>query len=221
MFISYKKKFIFIHIYKVAGSSIRKALGTPIHKTLTGKIINKFNIKKPSSLYKKYRLYPSHTTARELKTELPENIFNNFFKFAFVRNPWDWQVSMFFYVVQWKERDWSYFIGRQFDYNHRHNLFMAMKSFDSFIEWVVKEDKQLQKDFVTDENGNLIVDFIGKYENLKKDFQKVRDTLGINATLPHLVKSDHKNYKSYYNNKTKKLIEEHFKEDIEFFNYSY
>jgi hypothetical protein len=96
-----------------------------------------------------------------------------------------------------------------------------MKGFDEYIVWRVNEEKVLQKDFVTDSEGEMIVDFVGRYENLSKDFLKVCKILNINASLPHINKSSHMNYRSYYSAKTRSLVEENFSEDIELFGYTF
>jgi hypothetical protein len=65
------------------------------------------------------------------------------------------------------------------------------------------------------------VDYIGKYENLQDDFDEICRQIGINASLTHKNKSKHKDYREYYNDYTRNLIEEAFKEDIEMFGYSF
>jgi hypothetical protein len=106
--------------------------------------------------------------------------------------------------------------------SHRqHRLISAMESFDEYIVWRVNEGKVLQKDFVTDSEGTMIVDFVGRYENLSKDFLQVCNVLNINASLPHINKSSHRNYRSYYSAETRSLVEENFSADIELFGYTF
>jgi hypothetical protein len=96
-----------------------------------------------------------------------------------------------------------------------------MSSFGEYISWRVTEDKSLQKDFVTDDSGALIVDFIGRYERLDDDFMLVCEALNINASLPFINRSSHDDYRSYYDEESKMMIEEHFAEDIELFGYTF
>lgn len=220
MLISYKYKFIFIHNYKVAGSSISLALkdfalqnpttnntlNTLIEQqSILGYFLNKIANKR--SIFPSFN---SHDKAFEIKQKLPRNIWNDFFKFGFVRNPWDWQVSLYHFMLQ--------------DKNHfQHRLIKKMKSFEEYIEWRVNEDKHLQKEFFTDEKDNLIVDYIGKLEYLGRDFHDVCKKIHIppKIKLPHINKSKHKSYRGYYNDYTRELIAKHFKEDIELFNYKF
>ncbi len=200
--ISYSHRFIFIHIYKVAGSSIRKALEKYTQILPLNRLLIKLGIQNP------YEAFSHHAKAKDFKARLSRKLWNRLYKFAFVRNPWDWQVSLYYYMLQEPS-------------NHQHNLIKEMRSFDEYIEWRVSQDLHFQKDFVTDDNGELIVDFVGRYENLLEDFHFVCQNLGINAKLPYINKSKHEDYRKYYNRHTIKLIEEYFQEDIEFFKYTF
>jgi S-methylmethionine-dependent homocysteine/selenocysteine methylase len=109
-----------------------------------------------------------------------------------------------------------------------HQVVKSMHSFEEYLEWVIKTKKpytkgatKFQKEMVTDEQGHLIVDFIGRFENLEPDFQQICNKLNIKASLPSLNTTVHKDYKSYYNDKTRQMVAEHFKADIEFFGYTF
>lgn len=206
MLISYEHKFIFVHIYKVAGTSITNALERFVHKpNMISAFLRRLGIKQNNHDYSPLH---SHSTAIEIKNNFPEQVFNSFFTFAFVRNPWDWQVSLYHYMLQ-------------NSLHRQHKLIKSMKDFGEYLEWRVREDKKLQKDFVTDYDGKIILDFVGKYEYLSEDFDHVCKTLNIAASLPHLKKSKHRDYRMYYNDQTKRLIEEHFSEDIDLFQYRF
>jgi hypothetical protein len=153
-------------------------------------------------------LFPVHISAAELQSQLPPRVFRRFFKFAFVRNPWDWQVSLYHYILCKPE-------------HHQHALLRAMSGFDEYLEWRVSEDKMLQRDFLVDAEGRLLVDFVGRFERLSEDFQHVCRTLGVQATLPWLNGTPHDDYRSYYDSRTRKLVEEHFGADIDSFGYTF
>ena len=207
MLLSYSNKFIFIHIYRVAGTSITNSLESYTRRPVVRWLFRKLGIGNLIP-YRKWKTFPSHIKARQLRSQLSREIYESFYKFAFVRNPWDWQVSLYHYML----RDTNHF---------QHKLIKTMHNFDEYINWRVYNDKELQKDFIVDSNGRLIVDFVGRYENLTTDFRHVCEVLNVSVILPHLNKSSHRDYKSYYNAKTRKLVEEHFSEDIEFFNYTF
>ncbi|EDN69665.1 conserved hypothetical protein [Beggiatoa sp. PS] len=74
---------------------------------------------------------------------------------------------------------------------------------------------------VIDQEGKIIVDFVGRYENLIQDFQHACQTVNIEASLPSINRTIHRDYKSYYNSTTKKMVAEYFKTDIELFGYTF
>lgn len=207
MLLSYSHKFIFIHVYKVAGTSIKKSLEQYAKRPMMRRLLNAIRLGSKVPYYK-WRTFPSHIKADDLEKELPDKIYGNFYKFAFVRNPWEWQVSLYHHMLQRRE-------------HHQHKLIKSMKNFDEYIVWRVNEDKVLQKDFITDLSGKIIVNFVGRFESLKDDFHHICNILKINASLPHLNASSHMHYHSYYNEETQRLVEENFSEDIELFGYTF
>lgn len=206
MLIAWKYNFIFIHIYKVAGSSINDALWkytlSP-YESLTTRVLRKLKIRVHSGLF------PGHAKAQDIRKILGKEQYEKFFTFAFVRNPWDWQVSLYEYMLQSKN-------------HYQHSLIKEMRNFEEYIEWRVTQDKHLQKEWVTDEKDNIIVDFIGRFENINEDFQEICKYLGINETLPYVNRTvNRKPYWYYYNNKTKEMIYQSFKQDIDLFGYNF
>lgn len=148
-----------------------------------------------------------HITAKELRTFLSPDEFN-YFKFAFVRNPWDLHVSQYHYFVQTTDHP-------------SHVDAISKKSFDEYIEWRIITKRITQKSYCFDEY-NMLVDYIGRYENLQNDFLVLCKRIGIESTrLPVTNSSVHNNYQLYYNNRTKRLIERAYQEDIELFKYKF
>ncbi len=216
MFISYSHSFIFFHVAKVAGTSIRHALSPYTVEP------DYFKIKRPpkeingrtNKLYTMWDSVLSHATVRQTQQELPDE-FDRFYKFAFVRNPWDWQVSMYHFLLKEKE-------------NPRYKMLCELGSFKNYLEWLPTEDKpypksatKLQKTMLIDDKGEIAVDKLGRFENLNEDFNQITLQLGIKASLPKLNNSNHRNYRDYYNDYTRKLVATHFAEDIDLFKYTF
>lgn len=152
-----------------------------------------------------------------------KNRFENYFKFTFVRNPWARIVSAFHFLKQGgfnkRDKNWA-----------EKNLY----NIDDFSEFVNNLSKNidfretvLEKNHFTPQtkyiciDSKVAVDFIGKLENISKDFKIIKRKLNIKNELQHKNKSSHKHYSEYYNSKTKNIIGEIYKNDIKLLNYKY
>lgn len=223
LLISYKYNFLFIHIVKTAGSSItyylapyarfidRFAYGYWITRKTLGMLNRLLGWKELG--YKPYTGFLKHGTVLDAKNTLSEEVFKSLFKFAFVRNPWDWRVSLYFYIRQTPKHD---------NYDIISNM-----SFSDFIKWDVLRKPKRQVDFVCDLNNHIIVDYIGRYENLHEDFEIIKKKLSIKhskSELPQINVSknrEFKDYRKYYNDETRSLVGDYFRDDIEKFGYKF
>jgi hypothetical protein len=156
-----------------------------------------------------------HLTALEIKNKIRDKRWNKKFKFAFVRNPWDKVVS-------------------HYSYRYKRNVNNMKDDNIDFKKWVklTYRDKNPkyyhnpkmyapQMDWICNEKGEIIIDFVGRFEKLNDDFQKVCKIIRKNKELPHLRKSSHKHYSEYYDEETKKIIEKIFEKDIKEFGYKF
>ncbi|MFQ5509850.1 MAG: sulfotransferase family 2 domain-containing protein [Leptospirillia bacterium] len=200
MIVSHKHRFIFIHIYKVAGTSLRRALAQASAswwELMRSRLTGNRSTDEP------------HLRARQIRERLTPEVYDTFYKFAFVRNPWDWQVSLYHYALD----NPTHF---------QHELMKQLGSFEGYLRWRVEEEMRTQKDFVTDETGRLIVDYIGRLETLSDDFSHVLRTLGLKQVrLPQINRSSHKPYQDYYTDTGRELVAQAFGEDIEMFGYDF
>ena len=204
--ISYSKKFIFVHVYKCAGSSMKEALLPYCKPTQVEKIKKKLGLQQ--KIYEFESFVPQHPTALEIRQQLSSKVYKNSFKFAFVRNPWDLEVSLYNYMLQNEK-------------HRQHKLIRELASFDRYIEWRVSEDLHSQSRYVLDTEDNLIVDFVGKFENLEQDFEQICRKIHVSTNLPHINKSNRGKYSDVYTSHSKKMVEKFFEKDIELFNYSF
>ncbi len=208
MLLSKKHKFIFVHIYKNAGTSITEALRPfalgpwqwKAHK-LIKKVGNHSPIFEPHPFH-------GHIKASEILDSLGEKKFKEFFSFAIVRNPWDWQVSLYKYMLKSET-------------HHQQELIKNLGNFEEYIKWRCENEVRYQKDFIYSKNNELLVNFVGRYESLDSDFDAICSRIGISASLPKLNVSNTKPYQSYYTEKTKELVRQAFEPDIRIFNYEF
>ena len=204
--INEKHNYIYIHVYKVAGQSVKLALREydlrriPLVRDKIAKLVEL-----PQAYT--FRSIEAHSTASQVRDYLGQEKWDSMFSFSFVRNPWDWQVSLYHFIQT-----------NKFNYQRR---MVSEMTFDEYIRWRVDEDVNLQRDFVYDRHGTQLVDFVGKIEHLSDDFATVCSRIGIPATLGHENSSKHDAWRSYYTDETAALIAEAYKDDIETFGYSF
>ena len=149
MLVSHRHRFIFIHTYKTAGMSMRRALDSYAEgraRRWVAKYARRLRLPAPATP----RL---HMPAREVRALLSPEVFDNYFTFAFVRNPWDWQVSLYHYML--KATD-----------HYQHELAKSFAGFDAYIRWRVDKEVRLQKAFVTDEDCQVETRLVDLTEDL-------------------------------------------------------
>lgn len=154
--------------------------------------------------------------------------FSEFFKFSFVRNPWSRILS------EYRYRNYFHHLSfRDFVLNK-----MPKPGWDDKYRHVMP-----QYDMLYDQQGNLMVDFVGRFETLQQDFDRVCEHLGItDSLLPHRNRSDKKsrdlkrkirNYlfmngenqrrgvAEFYDDETKAAVAEYYRRDITTFGFEF
>ena len=104
--------------------------------------------------------------------------------------------------------------------NRGHEVTKKMGSFRNFV-FSREKLSFTQTSCLVDGSGNLLVDFIGQFENLNEDFQSICHKVGISANLPHINKSKRMGYQDYYDVETRDLTARLYAEDIERFGYTF
>ncbi len=202
---TFSKDVIFFWIPKTGGSSINKIL------------------KKYGCCKNRYEESPIPFKNKGISTFGHQDIFNllkknvirkkyyeSSFKFCIVRNPWDRLVSLYHYL--------EYDELMPFD-----EFCKEIRNIPPVGPYNVKGLSQAnpQVDWIIDKEGEITVNYIGKFENLDQDIKKIFEIIGINEELGHFNKTNHKNYREYYNETTKNIVAEVYKKDIEVFNYEF
>jgi len=94
-------------------------------------------------------------------------------------------------------------------------------NFNEYIRWRCEKEVRFQKDFVYSNDGDLLLDFVGRFENIDHDFQQISERIGISAFLPKLNVSTSAPYQKYYNPGTRELVRKTFEVDIRLFGYEF
>ncbi len=184
---------IFVHITKTAGTSVATGM---------------------------FGELPYHYTSVQYRVIFGRKIFADYFKFAFVRNPWDRLYSAWKFLKQggWDEKDavWAKeHLGEFSDFN------------DFVLNWLTPESKFSylhfwpQCCFITDRHGNCLIDFIGYYEELTRDFNLVSEKIGVKTQLPHINPSKKDDYRTVYTSESINRVASIYREDIERLGYQF
>ena len=210
--ISHKHKCIFVEVPKTGSTSVRTILGRPSKPHLSLSELKKMmeNCWTRMGGEKRMSEWLYLPLSRERRREIGGKEFESYFKFGFVRNPWDRVVSL---------------------YERTEPLQMKDKmTFDEFVDWIQYSSStcihssphRYQLDWFVDGSGNVLADFIGKFERLEEDWSVVAQKLGINRPLPHTHANPRaRHYTDYYTPRTREIIAQKFKVDIDHFGYEF
>ena len=79
-----------------------------------------------------------------------------------------------------------------------------------------------QLDYLTDEGGDVMVDFVGRFERFADDLGAVFDEIGLDVdVIPHKNPSSHAHYSTLYTPETEQIVRERFHKDIKYFGYEF
>lgn len=201
------RNLLFIHINKNGGTTVRHHLSNWDNRIISGdynRIVNGWHY---------------HTPAIQAQKLLTTQEWNTSFKFAFVRNPWDRCVSVFhFRKAQkpgfYKDIDFESWLLSN-EEKVCNNLTFGFKSFIDFNFLAP------QYYWLLDQNHEMCMDFVGRFEKFEEDFSQICDLFGQKERILHLNKGSHGNYRQYYSVETRKLVEKIAAVDIDFFGYRF
>lgn len=170
---------IFIHIPKTAGNTINKHCKSTIGFTkifthyptyLNDNDDNNIDIDKL-----KFKNYP---------------LYHTYYSFAFVRNPYDRLISAYNYLY-----NGGYHNKIDRDYC---KLLKSYESFEKFINDLNKLKNMIvhlvpQHIFICNDNDDIIINFVGKYETLNQDINTLTGTTNINIPILNKSKKTYRN----------------------------
>jgi len=218
MLLSVRYRFLFVHIAKTGGTSVRHALARvrwrdPWYPFQY--LCSRFSHWSGHRIGAKLPRHARIVAAHEL---LPQPFFQSLFKFAFVRNPWDLQVSSYHHLRR-----------------ERPHLVAGHRDFKGFMRWKLNPERpyqfhidtsiQPQMDYLVGLDGTLLVDFVGRYENLEADYRTIGRRIGFRRIprLPHRRRARDRgeDFRAYYDDATAEAVGRHFQRDIDGFGYRF
>ncbi len=207
--IGQRTAFIFVHIPKNGGTSVTRAL-KPYALGPGQRLVQSAarRIKRDKSV-DHYGLYPGggHATASRIRDEIGGGRYDAAFSFAFVRNPWDRLLSIY-----------SYAKG---DARRANNALALDSDFETFLLNFVPPNPLIQWEYVSNSDGEQIVDEIGRFETFSQDFSAICARLGIKSDLPHRNASTRPKYRDAYSDAAREIVAEKCAEDIARFGYTF
>jgi chondroitin 4-sulfotransferase 11 len=190
--ISDQYRFIFVHIRKTGGTSIEKVFEPTADAT---------------------DVRHKHASLENYRKSYPR-AFRRYFKFGFVRNPWDWLVSRY---------HWSRDTQHLFDFPFAEMLrrIERREPLSAEASWL-ETGALLPQWSRLAVRGAIAVDFVGRYERLQQDFDVVCDRIGHpRAGLPHVFATRHGHYTEYYDDAARAIVARVYAADIAAFDYHF
>ena len=182
MLVSHSKKFIFLKSKKTAGTTVEiffEEFCRPYAKMYlegdewTSSIESKEGIIGARGTSAKNAKYYNHKTAEELRADLGNDIWNAYYKFSIVRNPYDELISRFWFLLDQKTR--ISLLDAGIGATQRE-----------FKKWVMIQENLNSHIYLID--GSLAVDFLIRFEFLEDDVERVCSRLKVNKEISQLQK---------------------------------
>ena len=207
MIISHKHKFIFFAVPKTATHSVREALR--LHKSEQDWEQQMLFGKQLLPIPEIAKLEHGHISVKEIEPCLPSEQWSEYFKLAFVRNPFDRFVS----ACAFLNRGNAQFSQRPLEW-----MKVAMTR-DQFKQRLLIRPQSMQ---LIDNDGELAMDYVGRYESLQTSMDQIFDHLLLPKTeLAVRNSSKHADYQTYYDDELREQLEDFYAQDLMRFNYHF
>lgn len=207
MIISHQHRYIFFAIPKTGTHSVRQALREQMGDgdlEQVGLFVSK---RFPFPEFENIR--HGHISTRQIRPVLGDGMFASYTKFAFVRNPFERFVS------------YCAFMSRGTPIFETEPL--------RYMKFVIREQKpvdhilyQPQHAMVTDADGRLELDVVGRNETMQASYDGICERIGLRkATLGQVNASSHRPYQDYYDAQLRGWVSELYQRDLEMFAYQF
>ncbi|MBX3692206.1 sulfotransferase family 2 domain-containing protein [Dokdonella sp.] len=205
MIISRHRRFIFFAVPKTGTHSVRRALRPHLAEDDLEQV--GLFVQKRFPFPELNAIGHGHLSVRQVHPVLGAETFDNYFKFAFVRNPFDRFVS---YCAFMSRQTGSFEVAPQAFMRHivrdappwQHVLFRP------------------QHEMLVDAAGRVAMDMLGRVENMQADYDRICGHIGIPSTkLEQVNASRHRPYMEYYDDELRSLVARMYARDFELLGY--
>ena len=207
MIISHQHRFIFAAVPKTGTHSVRQALRehmSAVDIEQVGLFVNKrFPYEQLAAIRH------GHLSLEQVRPYVGEQIFASYFKFAFVRNPFDRFVSYCAFMT--RDRD----IFQRAPQAVMHH-FLFVEPPEKHILF------QPQHTVLTGEDGGLLADMVGRVEDMQASYDAICARIGIpSRPLEQVNGSKRGDYRQYYDESLKAGVAQRYARDLELFGYEF
>lgn len=210
-------RFLFVHIPKTGGTSIRSALKPLLWRDPWYWLMWMPQRLSHLSGHRTVTKFPRHAKVIAAREMLPPEVFAGLTVFSVVRNPWDMQVSSYHHLQK-----------------EHPEVMVGLDDFTAFVRHKLDPDRPPsphldvsatpQVEYLCDLHGELLVDELIRFENLVEDYARVMQVIGLKAAppLPHKRKGKRApDYHRYYDEATAALVAERYSPDLKAFGYTF
>ena len=142
-----------------------------------------------------------HIKAADLRPHM-SRVWNDYFKFAIVRNPFERFVSTCFFMNK---------NNKVFLTNPTAFMKLRFRDYDFLNDSVYMP----QTEYLKGQNGEMAMDFLGDFASLQKSFDQIAQKVGLaHKKLNQINQSVHKEADLYFDSELKELIADYYAEDI-------
>lgn len=206
MIVSFAHKFIFVAIPKTGTHAVRQALRAhlgPDDMEQVGLFVHK-----RLPIAELAALEHGHLSLQQLRPHLSREQFDSFFKFAFVRNPFDRFISFCAFMTR---------VEKQFEKDPHKvmNFFIQNPPWHRILF-------QPQHSFVTGANFEQLADYVGRVEQMQDSYDEIARRIGVPTTqLEKVNASERREYRSYYTPELVDGVARLYARDLELFGYEF
>lgn len=201
--------FWFVDIPRTASSSLKVELAGAF-----GAAHGKLNIIETE--FGTRQLFPDHLSAMKMRKMVGGREWDRLYSFTFVRNPFDRILSLYFYLLKVRNipEGWSFpeFVRRlaTADASTKHFAYDP-------IRWSAA-------DFILGPENEILVKEIFRFEDRAIGLERIAERIGMKGFSNLRVQSASPyaaDYKRFYDQETRSLVEMRFRDDLEMFGYAF